>query len=97
MSEIAVLGDELTVNIFKSIGVDIYTVDGDDFRSIFKEVYEKYKIIFLTEPAYISCQNLITSERKIPIITVIPSIVSQKNVGMKLLKKLSILATGSEL
>lgn len=95
MNKIAVIGDSLSVSIFKSQGIDVYESEKIDVCSLLKEINGNYKIIFITEDVYEKIESIIQSLES--IVTVLPSIKSNKKIGERILKKISIIATGTEL
>lgn len=93
MSDICVIGDPISCEIFTAQDVDIYT---ENFKDNFEKVKDKYKVIILLEEAYMECKNLIGEDERAAIL-VLPSIKSRTDLGKKLLKRVSIIATGSEI
>lgn len=99
MPDIAVIGDKDTISVFGLAGVDTFPTDNsDNVRQIFTEVYKKdYKIMLLTEDVFLECTSLIPKGDISPIIISIPNNKQNRNVGQKMLNKLSRIAIGSEI
>ncbi|MDI6641302.1 MAG: V-type ATP synthase subunit F [Elusimicrobiota bacterium] len=96
--EIAVITDTESLSVFKILPVDYFLVKEKELKSIFENVYnKKYKIIFITESIYEKCKQFIKKEKLFPVVTILPSLISQKQLGKINLSKLTKIATGTEL
>lgn len=97
-NQIAVITDTESLSVFKILPVDYFLVKEKELKSIFENVYsKKYKIIFITETIYEKCNQFIEMEKLFPVVTVLPTLISQKQLGKINLSKLTKIATGTEL
>ena len=97
-NKFAILGETQSILIFKSQNVDCYIVDKHTIEEIFNEIYNKnYKIIFITETLYKSCEKYIEKEKIYPAVTILPDLLSKKNLGKINIAKLARTATGIEI
>ena len=100
MAEIAIIGSEDLISIFKMYEVECYsTQDSEgDIKEIFNKVYGKdYKIIFVTEDVYSRCKHLIEDDRVYPQVTILPDNRGSKGFGEQKIRKLIIKALGADI
>jgi vacuolar-type H+-ATPase subunit F/Vma7 len=100
VSEIAIIGREDLISIFKMYGVECYAArDSEgDIKEIFDKVYRKdYKIIFVTEDVYSKCKHLIEDDRVYPQVTILPDNRGSKGFGEQKTRKLIIKALGADI
>lgn len=91
MYKIAVLGDKDSVNAFKVLGIDVYSIyEGDKARNIVdKLAKEDYGVIFITEELAKKIPKTIDRyyEKITPAIILIPSNKGSLGIGMEKLNK----------
>ncbi len=94
-SQIAVIGDKDTIIGFKAIGFDTYEITKNDESEIKQFIIavlrKNYKIVYLTENYYLSCEKEIDEflkNKSYPILTVIPTTTSDKDIAFNSMKKL---------
>lgn len=95
MKKIAIIGDRDTVLPFNILGIDTYIVNNDDLvqknlkNIIDKLVNNKYYIIFITEEYSIIAKESIDyyKNNEIPMITIIPAINKNLNIGINNISK----------
>ena len=100
MAEIAIIGSEDLISIFKMYGVECYSAQDSegDIKEIFGRVYRKdYKIIFVTEDVYSRCKHLIEDDRVYPQVTILPDNRGSKGLGEGKIRKLVIKALGADI
>lgn len=95
------IGGRTSTAGFQALGVDAFVVRRPAEAA---EVWARmnpsdYSIIFVTEPVYPALKDEIAAldERKLPVITVLPSVAGSKGSGEKELKKLVERAVGAEI
>lgn len=74
MADIAMIGDRDSVLIAKSAGIDVYfETEGENAsRLIGQLAREGVKVIFLTEPVYAQCTEIIEKYKVAPFPAIIP-------------------------
>lgn len=99
--EIAVIGDKDSILGFKTIGFDTYEIiksDENEIKQYIISILRKnYKIVYLTENYYLICEKEIEDfirNKPYPILTVIPTTSTDKNVAFDSMKKLVERALG---
>ena len=104
ISQVAVIGDQDTVICFKAIGFDTFILEkkeGEEpsivANKIISILRKSYKIIYITESLYMLAENEIEqylANKPYPILTIVPSSSSQKNIAFDSMKKLVERALG---
>jgi len=94
MRKIAVIGDELSVRGFASVGLVTYPVldDKEAFNAVKVCAENGYAIIFITEEFF----TQVDSTCVFPILVPIPGATGTIGVGMERLREMAIRAIGSE-
>ncbi|HPC38530.1 MAG TPA: V-type ATP synthase subunit F [Exilispira sp.] len=100
-NQIAVIGDKDSILGFKSIGFDTYEVTKTTEQEIKQFVIailrKNYKIVYITENYFIVCEKDIDEflkNKAYPIVTVIPTTASDKDIAFESMKKLVEKALG---
>ncbi len=89
-SGIAVVGDKDSVLAFKSIGLDVFPVAGEDeAREQVKLLARSYSVIFITEQIAEQIDSLLKryKARPYPVVVPIPSAEGQTGFGMDGIKR----------
>lgn len=87
--KIAVIGDNDVVQLFESIGMDVFPVsNSDDVIDKIKKIEKEYAVIYITENYAIELDDLLNKYEKnaYPIIVSIPSVSSNIGYGLNRIK-----------
>ncbi|MDR3178747.1 MAG: V-type ATP synthase subunit F [Oscillospiraceae bacterium] len=98
MHKIAILGEYDSIYGFESLGFEVFGCK--EFKEVEKHIkrlsLERYAIIFITE-SFAKKEVLIHEKDQIPAIVFIPSLISNKKIGVANLRKLVEKAVGSDI
>lgn len=91
MAKIAVVGDKDSVMLFKAVGLDVF-FETDSIRAgkrIHKLAGDGYAAIFVTEPLYKECGEIISyfANQPYPSIIPIPDNHGSQGIGIETLKQ----------
>jgi V/A-type H+-transporting ATPase subunit F len=85
--KIGVVGDKDSVLAFKALGIDVFSVAGNDEarKTIDKLAMNDYAVIFVTEQVAVGITETIEryTRQMLPAIILIPSNQGTLNIGMK--------------
>jgi V/A-type H+-transporting ATPase subunit F len=101
MYKLAVIGDSETVLAFKAVGFDTFQVSRAEAASVLQEKHHsgKYALIFVSESLARDMETLLEEYGKLPFpaVSVLPLGVKSEHLGIALLRRTSIRATGADI
>lgn len=101
MHKLAIIGDSDSILAFQAIGMDSFLVNRENAQEVLSHQFKsgKYAIIFLAETLAQGMMDFLqeVGHHTTPAITIIPVGLKRQNIGLERMRKLGILATGTDI